>query len=117
MADVPFWFLQERNEFLPRHYFLFSDLLVLVEGPTSKKGSPTRYEAIAVLPFSENRVNLKMNGIDDGGNSIEIESTTATYVLPFVSVEQKRKWVQSHLLSEERSSSAATASIQRKHSS
>ena len=116
--------LQERNEFFPRHYFLFSDLLVLVEGPAisgspkGKKGSQSKhFEVLDMLPLSEAHVNMRMKGIDDGSNSIEIESSTATYVLPFVSVEQKRKWTQSHILSMERSTITPSSPLQRKHSS
>ena len=117
--------LQDRNEFFPRHYFLFSDLLVLVEGPAisgspkGKKGSQSKhFEVLDMLPLSEAHVNMRMKGIDDGSNSIEIESSTATYVLPFVSVEQKRKWTQSHILSIERSTTITPSSpLLRKHSS
>ncbi|ELR12501.1 RhoGEF domain containing protein, partial [Acanthamoeba castellanii str. Neff] len=115
---------KDRNEFFPRHYFLFSDLLVLVEGPASsgspkgKKGSQSKhFEVLEMLPLSEAHVNLRMNGIDDGSNSIEMESSKATYVLPFVSVEQKRKWTQSHILSMERSTITPSSPLQRKHSS
>lgn len=116
---------KDRNEFFPRHYFLFSDLIVLVEGPATsgspkgKKGSQSKhFEVLEMLPLSEAHVNMRMKGIDDGSNSIEIESSTATYVLPFVSVEQKRKWTQSHILSMERSTTITPSSpLQRKHSS
>jgi len=124
-VDVPFpLLLQDRKEFFPRHYFLFSDLLVLVEGsassgsPKGKKGSQAKqFDVLEMLPLSEAHVNLRMNGIDDGSNSIEIESAKATYVLPFVSVEQKRKWTQSHMLSLERSTVTPSSPLQRKHSS
>jgi hypothetical protein len=112
---------QEHNEFFPRHYFLFSDLLVLTEGSTkvgkSQKGAPKQFhEVVEMLPFSEARVNLKMNGMEDNGNSVEIESADALYVLPFLTAEQKRKWIQSYLLCAERSSPAASP-LRRKQSS
>jgi hypothetical protein len=94
---------------------------VLTEGSTkvgrgSQKGSPKLYEVVAMLPFSEAHVNLKMNGMEDNGNSIEIESTDVLYVLPFLTAEHKRKWIQSYLLSAERSA-AASSPLRRKQSS
>jgi hypothetical protein len=112
---------KEHNEFFPRHYFLFSDLLVLTEGSTkvgkSQKGALKQFhEVVEMLPFSEAQVNLKMNGMEDNGNSVEIESADALYVLPFLTAEQKRKWIQSYLLCAERSSPAASP-LRRKQSS
>jgi hypothetical protein len=94
------------EEFKPKHYLLFSDLMVLADKKGSSRGtkdkSSSKLEVAAVVPLlGSSEVNLRAT--EDNGTTVSITTGEETYILPFPTAELKKKWTQA-LMAMERSS-------------